>query len=55
MDDVWRRIKEHPTSFLHDWVNVATSYMESPRQEYAAKPTGFIMIVLNVVSFLGGG
>ena len=55
MDDAWRRIKEHPTSFPRDWVNVATGYTESPRQEHASKPTGFIMIFLNVVSFLARG
>ena len=55
MDDARRRIKEHPTSFPRDWVNAATGYTESPRREHAAKPAGFIVIVLNVVLFLAGG
>ncbi len=49
--DAWARVKKHPFSFFHHWVNFATSYMETPAQEPVAKLTGAIMLVYGFAMF----
>ncbi len=53
-DDAWGRLKKHPFSFFHHWVNLATSYMETPHQEPIAKLTGAIMLVYGLLMFALG-
>ena len=54
MRDAWDRVRRNPFSFFHDWVNVLTSYLETPAQEPPAKLIGFIYLVTSALAFLAG-
>jgi hypothetical protein len=49
MATAWQRVANNPWSFLHHWVNLVTSWYETPRQEVTAKATGWIMILHGIV------